>query len=131
MTKDPATAPEFVSRNNLPARAVPEGDDLAAWVEAYFALAVTTAESSRKVQRRDLATFLAFMASEVGHTERPAWTPRLARAFVNALRATVDGEGRRRFADVTLNRMLAHLKTFSKWVHRHRPFPLGDPLQGL
>ena len=131
MTKDPTTAPEFASRKNLPTRAVPEGDDLTGWVEAYFALAVTTAESSRKVQRRDLATFLAFMAREVGHTERPAWTPRLSRAFINGLRSTVDGEGQRRFADVTLNRILAHLKTFSKWVHRHRPFPLGDPLKKL
>jgi len=131
MTKDPTTAPEFASRKNLPTRAVPEGDDLTAWMQAYFALAVTTAESSRKVQRRDLATFLAFMAREVGNTERPAWTPRLARAFINGLRSTVDGEGQRRFADVTLNRILAHLKTFSKWVHRHRPFPLGDPLKKL
>ena len=24
--------------------------------------------------------------------------------------------------------ILAHLKTFSKWVHRLRPFPLGDPM---
>jgi integrase len=131
MAKDIKLEPEFVSRNNLSTRAVPEGDDLAAWVEAYFALAVTTAESSRKVQRRDLATFLAFMAREVGHTQRPAWTPRLSRAFVNDPRSTLNAQGRRRFADVTINRILAHLKTFAKWVHSHRPFPLGDPLKKL
>lgn len=131
MQKDRLVEAEFASRKNLPVLEAPAGDDLAGWMEAYFALAVTTAESSRQVQRRDLNAFLAFMKSEVGHTERPAWTPRLSRAFVNAMRATVDGQGRRRIADVTLNRILAHLKTFSKWVHGHRPFPLGDPLQKL
>jgi hypothetical protein len=51
------------------------------------------------------------MTREVGHTERPAWTPRLSRAFVNDPRSTVDGEGRRRFADVTINRLLPLLAT--------------------
>ena len=36
--------------------------------------------------------------------------------------------GQRRWADRTVNRVLAHLKTFSKWVHKLRPFPLGDPM---
>ena len=123
MANDSKLEAEFVSRKKLAVLTAPDGDDLVGWVEAYFALAVTTADSSRKVQRRDLDTFLAFMAREVGHTQRAAWTPRLSRAFVNDLRSTLDGEGRRRFADVTINRILAHLKTFAKWVHSHRPFP--------
>jgi len=28
----------------------------------------------------------------------------------------------------TVNRILAHLKTFSKWIHKLRPFPLSDPM---
>jgi integrase len=27
--------------------------------------------------------------------------------------------------------MLAHLKTFAKWVHTHQPFPLGNPMAAL
>ncbi|MGE5159823.1 MAG: tyrosine-type recombinase/integrase [Gemmatimonas sp.] len=100
-------------------------------MEAYFQLAVTTAESSRAVQRRDVGRFLAFMQAEVGHSQRPAWTPRLSRAFVNALRATLSEEGARRWSDSTINRILAHLKTFATWVHRQRPFPLGAPLANL
>lgn len=131
MANDIKLEDEIVSRKNFPAHAAPEGDDLTEWMQAYFSLAVTTADSSRKVQHRDLNTFLAFMDREVGHTQRAAWTPRLSRAFVNDLRSTLDGQGRRRFADVTLNRILAHLKTFAKWVHSHHPFPLGDPLKKL
>jgi hypothetical protein len=96
MAKDLTLEAEFVSRKNLPTHAAPEGDDLVGWMQAYFSLAVTTAESSRKVQHRDLNTFLAFMEREVGHTQRAAWTPRLSRAFVNELRSTLDAQGRRR-----------------------------------
>ncbi len=131
MAHDVIVESEFGSRNNLPTRPDPEQDDLADWREAYFQWAVTTADSSRRVQRRDVATFLTFMQKEVGHTQRPLWTPRLSRAFVNELRATLNEQGQRRFADVTINRILAHLKTFSKWVHGQRPFPLGDPLNKL
>ncbi len=131
MKNDLITESDFGSRNNLPARLDPNQDDLVDWREAYFQLAVTTADSSRQVQRRDLATFLTFMKKEVGHTQRPQWTPRLSRAFVNELRATLNEHGQRRFADVTINRILAHLKTFAKWVHGQRPFPLGDPLNKL
>jgi hypothetical protein len=130
MNNDPVSVAENVSRNNLlvPAAAA---DDLVAWLEAYFQLAVTTADASRAVQRRDVGRFLAFMQDELGHTQRPAWTPRLSRAFVNALRATLTEQGRRRWSDPTINRILAHLKTFAAWVHRQQPFPLGSPLANL
>jgi site-specific recombinase XerD len=103
-------------------------DSLARWLEAYLALEATTAASSRKVQRRDMERFLAFMRLEEKSDERARWTPRLSAAFVEALRNEVDQNGRRRYADRTIARVLAHLKTWSKWVNRHAPFPLGDPM---
>src|SRR5512144_713105 len=51
-------------------------DSLAGWLEAYFAVEVTTAQSSRAVQRRDLGRFLAFMQLEEGSDERSLWTSR-------------------------------------------------------
>jgi hypothetical protein len=52
-------------------------DSLAAWLEAYFAVEVTTAQSSRAVQRRDLGRFLAFMQLEEGRRrKRPGAAPR-------------------------------------------------------
>ena len=122
---------ENVSRNNLTLSTAAGSDDLTVWLEAYFQLAVTTADASRAVQRRDVGRFLAFMQDELGHSQRPAWTPRLSRAFVNALRATLTEQGRRRWSDPTINRILAHLKTFAAWVHRQQPFPLGSPLANL
>ncbi len=36
------------------------------------------------------------------------------------------GEGRVQRPD--RHRILAHLKTLAKWIHKLRPFPLGDPM---
>ncbi len=39
--------------------------------------------------------------------------------------------GQRRFGDRTINRILAHMKTFAKWIHKLRPFPLGNPMEKI
>ena len=116
----------------LPAMQNDAGDDrLRLWLEAYFRFDVSTAESSQRMQWRDLEAFIEFMMLEEGHDERVAWTPRLSRAYVDALRGALTDEGHRRFADRTINRMIAHLKTFASWIHKHRPFPLGHPTKKL
>jgi len=106
-------------------------DSVAAWMAAYFQFEVTTLESSQQVQRRDLKTFLEFMLAEVGNDRLPNWTPRLSQAFKSWLQHEVNSEGHRRWNDRTVNRMLAHLKTFAKWVHKYRPFPLGNPMEKI
>jgi integrase len=129
--------PQIVVRNNLGGLVAAdvdsdEIDGLARWAEAYFRFEATTAPASQAVQRRDLALFLGFVRAEAGCDRRVAWTPRLSRAFVEALRKELAAtDGRRRYGDRTVNRVLAHLKTFAKWIHRHRPFPLGDPMVRL
>ena len=96
-------------------------DSLAGWLQAYFAVEVTTAQSSRAVQRRDLGRFLRFMQAEEGSDDRALWTSRLSRAFLDALSKELDADGSRRFSDRTIARIAAHLKTFAKWVHSLRP----------
>ncbi len=106
-------------------------DHLSVWLEAYFALEVTTSELSRREQRRDLERFLAFLRRETGSDNHAAWTSRLSRAFVEALRSEVKEAGGRRFSDRTISRTLAHLKTFATWVHKLQPFPFGNPTEKL
>src|SRR5512132_2591685 len=106
-------------------------DSLVGWLEAYFAVEVTTAASSRAVQRRDLTRFLRFMLAEEGSDERSLWTSRLSRAFLDDLRSELREDGGRYFSDRTIARIAAHLKTFAKWVHSLRPFRLGDPTEKL
>jgi integrase len=106
-------------------------DTLGAWLEAYFAVEVTTAASSQRVQRRDLECFVAFVRRVEGREDRAVWTARLSRAFVDDLRTEVKQEGGRRISDRTIARIVAHLKTFAKWVHNLAPFPLGNPTAKL
>ena len=102
-------------------------DTVSWWLEQYFRFEVTTSESSQKVQRRDFWLFLDFMFREEGDDRRAAWSPRLSKGFQDYLRREKI-DGRRRWNDRTVNRVMAHLKTFSKWVHKLRSFPLGDPM---
>lgn len=106
-------------------------DTLDWWADQYFRYEVTTSARSQVVQRRDLGLFVRFMEGEEKTLLRPAWSPRLSRTFQTYLTSVVDEQGRRRWADKTLNRILAHLKTFAKWVHRIAPFPLGNPMDKM
>lgn len=142
--KTPQTPLQNTSRKNLqtvPATKKGSGElvtlpvnlsgSLAWWIEQYFKFEVTTAESSQAVQRRDLALFLSYIEGETGGDDVTAWTPRLSRSFQDQLRKEIEvkgGEGKRRLSDRTINRVMAHLKTFSKWIHKLKPFVLGDPM---
>jgi integrase len=111
---------------------VPEAfpDKISWWVEQYFRFEVTTSSSSQKVQRRDLGLFVNYMIEEEGTDKRVAWSPRLSKAFQEELRSEMI-EGKRRRSDRTVNRVMAHLKTFAKWVHKLQPFPLGNPMEKI
>ena len=122
--KDGQIAPP---KNN--ALTVPEiQDDLREWFTIYFATQVTTSPRSQKEQVRDLSLFLTFLQQEFGNTWRSAWSPRASRDFLLALQNTVKDDGTKKWSDRTVNRLIAHLKTFAKWIHQHRPFPLGQPM---
>jgi integrase len=105
-------------------------DTVSWWLEQYFRFEVTTSQSSQKVQRRDLQLFLDYLLQEEGSDRRTAWTPRLSKSFQDYLRKE-KVEGKRRWNDRTVNRVMAHLKTFARWVHRLRPFPLGNPVEKI
>src|SRR5689334_13344671 len=111
---------------------IPEAspDTIIWWVEQYFRFEVTTSSSSQKVQYRDLQLFVDYMVEEEGADRRVTWSPRLSKAFQEHLRGEMVG-GKRRRSDRTINRIMAHLKTFAKWVHKLQPFPLGNPMDKI
>ena len=121
---DTSTGSLVIFREDMP-------DTLALWAEAYFRVEVTTSVRSQQEQRRDIQAFLDFMWSEEKSHDRLAWTPRLSRAFMDFLKTEVEADGQRRRSDRTINRMFAHLKTWAKWIHKIKPFPLGNPMEKL
>ncbi len=107
-----------------------EGQDgLGWWGEQYFQHAVTTRPASQQVQHRDLGLFRRYLQSEEGTDQRLA--PRLAQTFQPHLCQTLTPEGHRAWSDKTIQRILAHRKTFATWVHTHEPFPLGHPMAAI
>lgn len=105
-------------------------DTVSWWAEQYFRFEVTTSSSSQKVQRRDIQLFISYMLDEEERDDRMAWSPRLSKAFQDRMRKEPAG-GRRRWSDRTVNRVMAHLKTFAKWIHKLRAFPLGNPMEKI
>ena len=106
-------------------------DTISNWIEAYFRFEVTTSQSSQKVQRRDLTLFRDFLFAEAGSDQRRFWTPRLSKAFKDQLKKVEWRKGKIGYSDRTINRTMAHLKTFAKWIHKISPFPLGNPMAKL
>lgn len=104
-------------------------DSLSSWKDFYFKFGDTTMESSRKVKDRDITLFIEFMKKEYKTDKRELWTPRLSKQYQNYLKNNTNQEGTRHWNDRTVNRIIAHLKTFSKFIHKYLPFPLGNPME--
>lgn len=106
---------------------IPEAfpDTLTWWRDQFFALQVTTSEGSQKKQWRHIEMFIRLMLDTTGNEERKLWTPRLSRDFLTALKKKPDGTAR---ATDTINNVLNHVRSFAKWVHHLKPFPLGNPM---
>ena len=124
---------QIAQRNNYTDLITPEAgsDFLNIWLELYFDIEVTTLPSSRKIQRRDLNLFIDFMLDAEKTDYRIKWTPRLSADFKNYLQTVFESNGKRRWGDKTINRILAHVKTFAKWINKIAPFPLGNPMEKI
>ena len=122
------------ARNNsgalVPQRAGGQ-DGLGWWVEQYLQHAVTTSPASQRVQRRDLGRFLRYVQSRGGHRPAAGLDAPPGTGLSAAPPADPDPEGRRVWSDKTIQRILAHLKTFATWMHTHQPFPLGHPMAAI
>lgn len=100
--------------NTLSAKEQSTPDSLDFWAEAYFRLEVSTQKKSKNEQKRDISLFLDFMQREEGTLDRIKWTPRLSGAFIDYLQSVHEANGERRWSNRTINRIIAHLKTWTK-----------------
>jgi integrase len=107
-------------------------DNLTWWMHQFFKYEVSTAPTSRKAQGKDIVYFLVWMNNEEGSNSRLLWSPRLSSFFLEHLRTIIDEKtSRRLWGDNSIKRILAHLKTFANWVHKHQSFPLGNPMEKI
>lgn len=101
---------------------------LAAWASRYMQAEVIGIQSlnTQKAKKRDLSSFLTWFFDENGHLDITDWLPRDTQGFLTHL----EEQGR---AATTVNRYLATLRRFARWVHDQdkSPFVGGVPTNGI
>lgn len=107
-------------------------DSLTVWSQIYFAINVKGApEKTLKAKTADMEKFLQFFQLEYGHDHADTWTPAISRGFQRELRETILDDTGRTYAPTTVNRIIATVKHFGRWLHNQRPLLAGDPFVGV
>lgn len=105
-----------------------EPDDrnkLTSWITLYFSIHVVGgSKNTAKNKKNDFKLFLPFFLEGMGKDDIDLWTPSITKAFIT------DQEGHGK-APTSINRCLATLRHFAKWVHGQRPFVAGNPFAGV
>lgn len=95
---------------------------LANWFDLYLHVEVGHASASTfKAKKADLQKFLAYLQEAIASDHPDQWTKALTEGFLKRLRRA-DG-----LSPATVNRQLATLKHVAWWIHRQRPFLVGNP----
>ena len=103
-------------------------DELNWWMEKYFEFEVQTSSETQKAQKRDITLFLDYMLTQTGSIKRNNWTLKVTRSFQTFLKTQTDSVGKTLRNERTTDRIISHLKTFAKWIHRIQPFTLFNPM---
>ena len=95
--------------------------DLRMWAELYMHLVVAGGpDNTTRAKIGDLNIWLDFMGSFVGSLQKDNWTP----SITKALKKHLANEG---YEATSINRILATLRHFAKFVDGKAPFMAGDP----
>lgn len=110
----------------------PDPDSLAQWIALYYRVHVAGASPrTEQAKRRDLEQFAAFFLGALGHDRVDGWTPAVTRAFLAELRTTRSSQSGLPYKPATVNRVLATVRHFSRWLHKTRPLLAGPPFAGV
>ena len=132
----PKKLPDFVDDKNLVTKNTPDQqhqqDLLTYWAGLYFQFHVVGGSpNTERAKRRDLEKFLAFFVDNLGHEHVDAWTPSVTKGFQRALQNTVPLGYSKPLAPSSINRILATVRHFGKWLHQQRPVLAGNPLENV
>jgi len=107
-------------------------DSLLCWAEQYFLHHVKDApKGTERAKKRDLTIFLSFYTQAVGHDHVDGWTPSVNKQFQKHLSKTIVERTGKPYKSTTINRTMATLRHFGRWLHRKRPLGAGDPFENV
>ncbi len=103
---------------------------LLAWFNLYMSVEVGEPESNTfKAKAGDLERFLNYFRLTMRSDDPDLWTVSTSKGFMTQLLRAKSERTGEKLAPSTVNRMLATLRNAARWIHRHRPFPAGFPLE--
>lgn len=105
---------------------------LSAWLSFYYQVHVLGApEKTEQAKKNDLAKFLKFFQSGVGHDLVDNWTPAVSKQFQRSLCNTVSEKTGKAYKATSINRTMATIRHVGRWLHQQRPLIAGNPLTGV
>ena len=100
-------------------------NSIKAWAMAYVQTRVIgSAPKTVAAKKRDFGLFFEFFEQEVGSDHLDNWTPSVSKAFQSYL-------SNKDYKATTVNRTIATVKNFARWVDKQRPFMAGSPFEGV
>jgi integrase/recombinase XerD len=115
-----------------PLRSQFNANSLTAWVNYYYQVHVKgSPEKTEEAKQRDLTKFLNFFQLEVGHDQVDSWTPAVTKHFQKLLKKTISPKTQKPYKATSINRVMATLRHFGRWLHKQRPLLAGDPLTNV
>lgn len=125
MTTSSKKLTQFVQHKiSLPIMEPKDPQSLSEWAALYMMVQVMGGSKNTALAKQaDLEKFLGFFQSNVGNDQVAIWTPSITKAFQTQLLTN--------YKATSINRIMATLGHFAKWLHERNPLPAGDPFQGV
>lgn len=102
------------------------------WASLYFQVHVIgSPEKTVTAKKRDLSKFLSFYTKALGHDNIDGWTPAVTKQFQKELKTQISMMTGQTYKATTINRIVATVRHFGKWLHKKRPLLAGNPIQGV
>lgn len=106
------------------------------WLTKYWEIKVLgSAEGTMRAKRSDLELFVSFFCDVVRTDQIDFWTPSVTKSFRSWMAKAEPIRPKRSFvkayAPTSINRTLATVRHFAKFVMTQRPFESGDPFDGV
>lgn len=107
-------------------------ESLYAWVRLYLETQVSGAPlKTQQAKRRDLEQFTRFYVDTTGSVDLDAWTPAMTKHFQESMVKTISAVTGKPYSHTTINRMMATLRHFGRWVQQQRPLFMSNPFIGI
>ena len=132
------TLPQILSENQpiVQQSVNNEKETIAYWLNRYWQIKVIgSPEGTLRAKRDDLQLFSNFFSDIVGCGAVDFWTPSVSKSFKSWLQQDAPKKPVRKhqkaYAPTSINRKLATLRHFARFLAEQRPFEAGNPFDGV